>query len=142
MYTIGGSAGGGLALAIANQVVRDPTLKPSLKGIIAMVPTTTHFDNVPSKYESHYTAYKDNAKDAPVIDKDSMDTFYKYAGVDPTDAGCFTILATDKHAEFPPTYFTSCEFDPLRDDAKIMEEALKEAGVATKHDYYPGFPVS
>ena len=49
-------------------------------------------------------------------------------------------LATDKHSEFPPVYMTSCEFDPLRDDAAIMELALKEAGVPVKHDYWAGFP--
>ena len=113
MYTIGGSAGGGLALQIANQVIRDPKLKPSLKGIAAQVPCTTHWDSVPSKYKSMYKSYTDNAKDAPVIDKESMETFYKHAGADPNDASCFTILATDKHAEFPPVYFTSCDFDPL-----------------------------
>lgn len=140
MYTTGGSAGGGLALTIANQVIRDPKLKGSLKGIAANVPTTVHFDNVPEKYKSIYKAYDDNAKDVPVIDKESMEIFYKHAGADPEDKSLWPLLATDKHAEFPPTYLTSCEFDPLRDDAKVMEEALKEAGVPVKHDYYPGFP--
>ncbi|WPH00347.1 Hypothetical protein R9X50_00317300 [Acrodontium crateriforme] len=139
-YTIGGSAGGGLALAIANQVVNDPVLKDTLKGIVAMVPCTTHFDNVPAKYQSMYKSYTENAKDVPIIDKGSMETFYKYAEAKPDDASCFTILATDNHKKFPPTYFTSCEFDPLRDDAYVMEAALKEAGVATQHKHYPGLP--
>jgi len=140
MYTIGGSAGGGLALSIANQVIRDPKLKPSLKGIAAQVPCTTHPDNIPSKWASKHTSYVDNAENTPVIDKESMDIFYKYLEAKPDDASAFTILAEDKHAEFPPTYFTSCEFDPLRDDGKCMELALKEAGVPTKLDYYPGMP--
>ena len=140
MYTIGGSAGGGLALQVALQVIKDPTLKPSLKGIAAQVPFTTHWDNVPEKYQSKYTAYTENAKDVPVIDKDSMEVIYNAADADPKDETCFTILATDKHAEFPPVYFTSCGYDPLRDDATIMEMALKEAGVPTKHDYYESMP--
>ena len=140
MYTIGGSAGGGLALGIAYQVLQDPKLKPSLKGIAAMVPCTTHWDNVPEKYKSKYTSYTENAQNSPVIDKESMEAFYEHVGADPKDPSCFTILATDKHAEFPPVYFTSCEYDPLRDDAFILEAALKEAGVPTKHDYYEGMP--
>jgi len=140
VYTVGGSAGGGLALSVANQVLRDDKLKKSLKGIAAMVPVTTHWDNIPEKYKSKYNAYKENAQGAPVIDTESMDIFYKAANADPKDSACFTILATDKHAEFPPTYFTSCEFDPLRDDTTIMKQALDDAGVKTKHDYYPGFP--
>ena len=95
---------------------------------------------MPSKYKSDYKAIEENADGAPVIDKESMDIFYKAAKIDPKDASCFTILATDKHAEFPPTYFASCEFDPLRDDSTVMEKALKEAGVETRHDYWPGFP--
>ena len=129
-----------MALQIALQVIKDSKLKPGLKGIAAMVPCTTHWDSVPEKYASKYTAYKDNEKDVPVIDKESMEIFYKYVGADPKDPEVFTILATDYHKEFPPTYFTSCEFDPLRDDAYVMEAALKEAGVKTKHDHYEGMP--
>ncbi|KAK3056868.1 Telomerase-binding protein [Extremus antarcticus] len=140
VYTIGGSAGGALALQIANAVIREPGLKTSLRGIAAMVPGTTHWDNVPSKYKDKYKSYTENAKDTPIIDGESMDIFYKHVGADPKDPGTFTILATDKHSEFPPVYMTSCEFDPLRDDATIMELALKEAGVPVKHDYWAGFP--
>ena len=92
MYTIGGSAGGTLALGIANQVVRDPTLKPSLKGIVAMVPATTHWDNVPSKYASMYTSYKDNELGTPVIDKESMEIFYKHVEAKP-DGGIILYTA-------------------------------------------------
>ena len=130
----------GLAFQVANQILRDDKLKKTIRGIVAMVPITAHYDSIPSKYADKYKAYQDNAKDAPVIDKESMDIFYEHAGVDPKDPSCFTLLATDKHAEFPPTYFTSCEFDPLRDDTTVMKQALDEAGVETKHDYYPGFP--
>lgn len=77
MWTIGGSAGGALALQIALQVIKDPKLKPSLKGIAAMVPATAHWDTIPEKYKSKYTAYKDNEKDAPVIDRESMRIFYE-----------------------------------------------------------------
>jgi versiconal hemiacetal acetate esterase len=105
-----------------------------------MVPCTTHWDNVPSKYADKYKSYEENKEGSAVIDKKSMEIFYEHVGADPKDPGTFTILATDKHSEFPPVYMTSCEFDPLRDDATIMELALKEAGVPVKHDYYQSFP--
>ncbi|KAK5111823.1 Telomerase-binding protein [Meristemomyces frigidus] len=139
-YTVGGSAGGTLALAIARETTKDPELKAGLKGIVAMVPATVHYDNVPEKYQVAYNAYTDNAKDVPILDAESMQTFYHHVGADPKDASMFPLLATDSHKNFPPTYFTSCEFDPLRDDAYAMESALKEAGVPTKHDHYKGFP--
>ena len=87
-----------------------------------------------------YTAPEDNAKDAPVIDGESMDIFFDALKADPKDSDAFVALAEDNHAKFPPTYITSCEFDPLRDDAFVIEKALKDAGVPTKHDHYPGFP--
>jgi versiconal hemiacetal acetate esterase len=138
-YTIGGSAGGALAFQIANVVVTDPELKSSLKGIAAMVPATVHPDNVPEKHKSIYKSYTENGKDAPVIDGESMAIFYREAGVDPKDPGTFVALS-DNVKLFPPTYLTSCEFDPLRDDTKVIESELKEAGVPTKHDFYAGLP--
>ena len=128
-----------MALAIANQVVQDPTLKAGLKGIAAMVPATCHFDNVPDKYKSMYKSYTENAKDTPIIDGESMQIFYREVGADPKDASLFAILSQNLK-DFPPTYLTCCEFDPLRDDAYIIQEALEEAGVKTKLDYYEGMP--
>ncbi|KAK4495235.1 hypothetical protein PRZ48_013564 [Zasmidium cellare] len=140
IYTIGGSAGGGLALSIANAVLQDPALKSSLKGIVAIVPATAHWETVPQKYKDKYHSYKENEKGTPIIDKESMEIFYNHLGADPHDPSAFPILAEENHKNFPPTYFASCEFDPLRDDATIMEIALKEAGVKTKHDTYKGLP--
>ncbi|CAK3789826.1 Versiconal hemiacetal acetate esterase [Lecanosticta acicola] len=141
-YTIGGSAGGALALQTANQILRDPdpALRSSLKGICALVPSTAHWYSIPSKYASTYTAYSENASGVPIIDRESMEIFFKAVKADPQDPSLFTLLATDIHPSFPPTYFASCEFDPLRDDAFVMEAALRDAGVPTRHDHYKGFP--
>jgi versiconal hemiacetal acetate esterase len=87
-----------------------------------------------------YKAYQDNEKGQAILEKESMRNFFDLAGVDPQDSDVFTALATDNHKNFPPTYFASCEYDPLRDDAYVMEAALKKAGVPTKHDHYKGFP--
>lgn len=140
MFTIGGSAGGGLALQIANAVVKDSSLKSSIKGVAAMVPMTVHPENVPGKYQDQYKSYTENAEGVPVIDKAVMYTFINELAADPQDKSAWTLLDTDNHKNFPPVYLTSCEFDPLRDDAKVFEAALKEAGVPTQHMYYPGFP--
>lgn len=77
MYTIGGSAGGGLALSIANKVLQEPQLKSSIKGIVAMVPVAAHWETVPQKYKDKYKSYTENAKGTPIIDKESMEIFYK-----------------------------------------------------------------
>jgi versiconal hemiacetal acetate esterase len=52
-YLMGGSAGGSLALAVANHIIaHQPDLQPSLKGIVAQVPSAVHASNVPTKYQS------------------------------------------------------------------------------------------
>lgn len=140
MYTIGGSAGGALALQIANAVLKDSSLKDSMKGVAAMVPCTVHPDNVPEQYKASYTAYNDNKSGVPIIDRNSMEIFYEHLGGSKDDPSLWVLLDKDNHKNFPPVYFTSCEFDPLRDDTTVFKKALDEAGVATKHDHYPGMP--
>ena len=139
-YTVGGSAGGGLALQVANRLTKDPSKRDGIRGVAAIVPLTLHWDHVPEQYKSAYNSYKENEKDAPIIDKESMDTFYKHAGVDPKDPDTFVALDTENHKNFPPVYFAACERDPLRDDSIVFEAALKKAGVPTKLDFYKDLP--
>jgi len=139
-FTVGGSAGGSLALGVANRLVKDSSKRDMIKGVAAIVPATLHYDNVPEEYKQLYKAYEENATDVPIIDKKSMQTFYHHAGADPKNSDTFTALDTDNHKNYPPTYIVTCEFDPLRDDGVIMEHALKKAGVPVKRDHYDGFP--
>ena len=139
-YTIGGSAGGGLALEVANRLVKDPSKRNNIKGVAAIVPVALHFDNVPAEYKSLYKSYEENEKDVPIIDKNSMKIFFDHSGAKPDDADIFVGLDAENHKNYPPVYLVACEKDPLRDDAYVMEAALKKAGVPTKLDFYPGLP--
>ena len=139
-FSIGGSAGGGLALQVANRLTKNASLEGAIKGVAAIVPVTLHYDHVPEEYKSKYTSYVDNGDGAAIIDKNSMKIFYEHAGVDPKDSDIFTGLATENHKNFPPVYFAVCERDPLRDDGLVMEEMLKKAGVKTKLDFYKDLP--
>lgn len=142
MYTIGGSAGGILSLAVARQVVLGRTSVPStaMKGIIALVPGCLHPDNVPEKFKKMYNAYTENATNVPMIDGKSMDDVFGMTGIDAHNADYNVGLDSEAHKRFPPTYIATCEFDPLRDDGRIMAHALREAGVPVKYDHYDGLP--
>ncbi|RMZ88537.1 hypothetical protein DV736_g4223, partial [Chaetothyriales sp. CBS 134916] len=118
-YTIGGSAGGGLALQVGNHLVKDPTKRESIKGVTVIVPVTLHFDYVPDQYKTIYTAYQDN-EDTPVINKESMQIFYDHAEVDPKTPDTFVALDITHHRSFPTLYFVACRADPLRDDALVQ----------------------
>lgn len=128
-FTLGTSAGAGLALAVANQFAKTAPEagKNPVRGIVAMGPTAVHPDNIPAEYESLHKSYKENAVDVPVIDKASMDEFYRAQDADPTDSDTFTALSPHL-AKFPATYIVTTATDPVRDDGVVVEAALKKAG--------------
>ncbi|KAH7354861.1 lipase/esterase-like protein [Rhexocercosporidium sp. MPI-PUGE-AT-0058] len=138
LFTIGGSAGGGLALSVVNELIKAGS-GSQIQGIVAMVPVAAHPDSIPSAYKSQYKAYTENASGVPIIDADTMKTFFEAAGVQPNDETAFTSLSKNLK-DFPPTYIATCGMDPLRDDGKVMEEMLKKEGVQTKSDFYEGVP--
>ena len=135
-FSIGGSAGGALALEVANRLVKDSSKRGMIKGVAAIVPATLHPDHVPEEHKSMYKSYTENAVDAPVINKESMQIFYDHLEAKPDDADIFVALDTDNHKNYPPVYFVACERDPLRDDGIVMESILKKNGVPTKLDFY------
>jgi acetyl esterase/lipase len=59
---------------------------------------------------------------------------------DPKSSLFAAILDPAGFKGLPRTYVVACGMDPLRDDAIIYEEALREAGVETKIAVYPGLP--
>lgn len=79
-FTAGGSAGGGLAISIAERLITEGNAN-RIKGIVAIVPVVLHPSNVPEKFKAVYNSYTENATNVPIIDKSSMDTFFsKCAG--------------------------------------------------------------
>ncbi|KAH8695420.1 carboxylesterase [Talaromyces proteolyticus] len=139
LFSIGGSAGGGLALGIANHFAQQPDGHKHIHGVVAMVPVTLHWNNIPSEYQEHYSSYRENAENVPIIDKPTMESFFDAVNADPKDSSIFTALSPH-HAKFPPTYICTCGADPLRDDGTVMEKALRKAGVPTKLTEYPNLP--
>ncbi|KAB8261558.1 Alpha/Beta hydrolase protein [Aspergillus pseudonomiae] len=138
-FSIGGSAGAGLALAVANHYAQRADGRKYIKGVVALVPLALHWDNVPAEYKGDYTSYDDNADNVPVIDKSTMESFYQAVAADPNDSNIFTALSPHL-PNFPPTYICTCGADPLRDDGTIMEKSLRKSGVPTKLSTYPNLP--
>lgn len=145
IFIIGASAGGALALSVANTIIKDNSeshihgIAPCIHGIVVMAPYTAHPDSIPAAYASMYTSYDEYYKDAPVIDGPTMNTFFETAEVDPNDDTHFVTLSKNLK-DFPPTYISICGKDPLRDDGKVLEAMLKDVGVETRCDFYDGLP--
>ncbi|KAF4634017.1 hypothetical protein G7Y89_g4094 [Cudoniella acicularis] len=138
VFTVGASAGGGLALTVADQVIKSGN--PShVQGVVAMVPVTAHPSSIPAAYKSHYTAYTENARGVPVINADSMRVFFEVAGADYNDEKVFVTLSP-RLGELPPVYVATCGKDPLRDDGRVLERMIKDKGGKVRSDHYEGVP--
>ncbi|GFF99700.1 lipase/esteras-like protein [Aspergillus udagawae] len=137
-FTVGQSAGGTLALAVARRLIVLGR-KHEVKGIAAIVPFVVHPDGVPSRYMAQYRAF-DELGDGPVNTKQAMTHFYKAIQAPPGDPDVYVLNAEADFHQFPPTYLAVCGIDPLRDDGLIIHDALKTAGVSVKLDYYQGLP--
>jgi len=138
VFTIGSSAGGGLALTVANSLIRTHQgLK--VQGIIALAPVTTHPLHPPPDYDSYYNAYIENQSGVPLLDKQAMETYFTASEADPHDENVFVTLS-HKLGSFPKTYIVTCGKDPLRDDGKVLGLMLEEEGVGVKNDHYTGLP--
>lgn len=119
---------------------RENSLSPPLTGGLLVVPATVHPSSVPEKYASHYLSLKQNA-DAPLLNKESVDNMINLYKPDP-ESPLFNVLKHPKgHQGLPPVYLLACGLDPIRDDALLLERAIREEGGSpTKIDLWPGVP--
>lgn len=133
----GTSAGANLAFGAALRLI-DEGLGDKLQGVLAMVPLTIHPDAVPEQLKSQYTAYEEHAEHT-INTKTAMRTFLEAYGPSPDDA-YFSPLLHPRLGELKKVYMTESGADTLRDDARLMKQALEAAGVSVQYDAYPGFP--
>lgn len=84
---------------------------------------------------THFSVKCTKANPTHVSTNDFLDSINS----DPKDPIQFPALSKS-HSSYPPTYIATCGLDPLRDDGKVLELALKEAGVKVKRDHYEGYP--
>ncbi|RAL61682.1 hypothetical protein DID88_002750 [Monilinia fructigena] len=138
VFTIGTSAGAGLALTVANDLIAAGK-RDLVQGIVALVPITAHPLSVPAAYKEHYKSYDENASGVPIIDRATMDTFLAAVDTDFNDPRTFVTLSPHLD-KFPPTYISTCGKDVLRDDGKVLELMLEEKGVKTKRNLYDELP--
>lgn len=68
---MGGSAGGSVAFAVSDRLVRNGK-RGILSGIVGMNSITCHYDNRPAKYKDMHNSYTEFATGAPLIDLHCM----------------------------------------------------------------------
>lgn len=138
-FIVGGiSAGGTLSSVITLASYTEDFAHP-ITGQWLCVPSVMSPETAPEKYKKYHRSMEHNA-DAPVLPASAIDAIGKHTEVDLASPLRYPVLNKTPLEKLPPTYFQADGLDPLRDDALIYEEMLKEAGVKTRIDFYPGCP--
>ncbi|KAG5747548.1 hypothetical protein H9Q72_007940 [Fusarium xylarioides] len=142
MFTIGTSAGGCFALAVARKVVLGQTNLPmnAITGVVALCPVAFHPRNIPSKFQAKHSSYKENKDNVPIVDEESLLQMFDNSGIDPDGKNYFPMLDDRCLKVFPRTYVVTCGMDTLRDDGRVLYDSLSSAGVPTKTYHYSNMP--
>lgn len=136
------SAGGNMAAVIAHRSLKDKELRGKITGQLLIVPVLIAYTAYPEKWKSQLLSMEQN-KDAIILSKKTMNLFFDaYIGGKPENAfnPDFSPLLSPSFEDLPPAYIQIAGGDPLRDEAFLYDKLLKEAGVKTKVDVYPGVP--
>ncbi|RMZ82436.1 hypothetical protein DV737_g2098, partial [Chaetothyriales sp. CBS 132003] len=138
-FIVGGTSAGGNISAVLALMARDEQLSPPLTGQYLVIPTTCSPSKVPEKYKEYYLSREQNV-DAVVLPQEAIDMFNKGYNADENDARCNPVISPNGHKDLPPALFQVDGADPLRDEALIYEDILRESGAKTKVYVYPGLP--
>ncbi|KAJ1333218.1 acetyl esterase [Microdochium nivale] len=119
-----------------------PQLASPVTGLWASIPIYYEAETVPAKYQALWFARDQNA-DAYILNKKGGDVARELCRFEPESPEfCPGYGAVGKAAlaKMPPTYIQACGQDILRDDALIFEKVLRDDGIQTRLDVYPGVP--
>jgi len=146
-FVVGGASAGGNLSAVIGLLARDLPLSPPLTGLLLLIPAVTDSRAIPARFAPLIASYAQN-RDAPILNQAAIDTFMENYKPD-VNSPLFNVLSMGADKEknafkgLPPTVFKVCGMDPLRDEALVYEQVLREeAGVKTKLYVYPGVPHS
>lgn len=139
----GGSAGGGLAIAVTYRLVQRGE---RVAGLVVMAPMSLHPEVCPKEYKDHHTAYVENGGEIPVVNaSDAMAAFDMLGSKEdlpawrkgewfPQTAGAGAFK------NFPPTWIINTDLECFRDDGRVLQLELSDAGAKVKREVMEGWP--
>ncbi|KAB5513580.1 Alpha/Beta hydrolase protein [Coniochaeta sp. 2T2.1] len=134
----GESVGADIALVLAHLYAEEQPPLPPLTGLFLTCPMVMTRDTVPEQYKDRFISMEQNAG-GPFITAESIEFIMSLYKADKSSPLAVPILFPD-HSKLPKTYLQICGMDPLRDGGLIFEQVLKDCGVETKVQVYPGLP--
>ncbi|KAK1959752.1 alpha/beta hydrolase fold-3 domain-containing protein [Colletotrichum sublineola] len=140
-FILGGvSAGGNLAAVTAQKTV-DGTdvLTPPLTGLWLCIPVIAEEDAVPTQYRDLFFAREQNAE-APILGAAAFARIRAAYAPQAKSPDYSPFNSAAPHKGMPPTFLQVAGKDFLRDDGMVYERALREHGVETRLEVYPGAP--
>ncbi|KAK7690573.1 hypothetical protein QCA50_005671 [Cerrena zonata] len=139
-FIVGGQSAGANLAAVLTHWARDDSFFDGRKltGQLLQIPAVLHPHMKPKQY-GHLIRSLEQNKDAPILSTASCYALIDLYGGTPEDPDCSVLLAPS-HRDLPPAVFQVAGGDPLRDSGLVYEMILKEAGVKTKLNIYPGMP--
>ena len=135
----GVSAGANLAAACARYAQTTETLACPLTGQWLNVPWLMSEQQVPAKWAHLHTSRQQN-EEAPILPTADLEKVIQYTGLDLESPWFSPLNHSHPMGGLPKAYIQADGMDPLRDDAFLYDEMLREAGVQTLCDLYSGVP--
>ncbi|KAI0328848.1 hypothetical protein GY45DRAFT_1372084 [Cubamyces sp. BRFM 1775] len=147
-FLIGGeSAGANLSAVLSHMARDDPFFEGRrLRGQYLCEPNICHYAAYPETLKAKFRSVEEFPA-MPTLSRQAMERYYRWYNAPPSDPR-FSPLLYPSHQGLPRAYIQAMELDPLRDDAFVYAEVLREAGVETKmdlnlgvtHAFYAVFP--
>lgn len=147
-FVLGGiSAGSNLAAVTAQKSAllfasNDAGKLPALvTGLWLSLPYLYDEVTVPDKYRDLWFSREQNAA-SPIINAEAIawvKETYGYDSKSPDFCPGYG-QGADAASKSAPAYLQICGMDPLRDDGLVYDKVLRDAGVETRLDVYPGTP--
>ena len=139
-FVVGGGSAGANLTAVVAQLAKDEKLQPALTGQWLCIPAVFEEGTVPEKYKSQWFSREQNDGGGPMLDKEALDLIRKAYQYDEHSPLYSPVNSPSGLGGLPKTHLQVCGKDPLRDDGLIYDKMLRENGVETLLDVYPGVP--
>lgn len=134
------SSGASIATVLAQRAAVDESLKGLVTGQLLLIPNTIAPGAYPEEYKPELLSL-DKDEDKRILPKYLFQMFQEaYHAEYPPENPEISPALWGSLNYLPKAYMQVCGLDVLRDEGLLYEKLMREAGVPTKLDIYPGCP--